>query len=104
MGLVFGIVQIANKFGIDTPENTIYLRMSYGSVQAICLMTMAFIYWRITSNNDETPFVYNEAKNAFDQTEVDTIHTTVKEYDMKQLRTLLFQTVFGGIFSIHNRY
>jgi hypothetical protein len=97
MGLVFGIVQLANKFGLDAPEHTDYLRMSYGTVQVICLMSIAFIYWQIMSNKDETPFVYKEGKNPFDQTDVETIETTVKEYDLKQLKTMAFQTILGGI-------
>lgn len=95
MGLVFGIVQIANKFQLDAPENTNYLRLSYGSVQLITLALIAYIYWRINKKNDETKLTYSEPKNPFSAEENPIIQTTYKEYDLGQAKALATQTLMG---------
>ncbi len=51
MAFVFGIVQIADKYKLDAPENTPYLRLSYALVQVVSVLLMALIYVRIKSKN-----------------------------------------------------
>ncbi|KAI8911056.1 hypothetical protein EDD86DRAFT_204294 [Gorgonomyces haynaldii] len=67
MAMVFGIVQVANKFQLDAPENEFYVRLAYGSVQVIGLLLVGYIAWTINSKNDKTEFIYNETKNPFDK-------------------------------------
>ena len=52
---------------MEAPENELYLRASYGTVQAIALAVIAWIYLVIKNKNDKTPFNYNETKNPFDK-------------------------------------
>jgi hypothetical protein len=67
MGIVFGLVQIANKFELDKPENTLYLRLSYSAVQTISLVIIGYIYMKIKAKNDNTKLVYQEAQSPFSQ-------------------------------------
>ncbi|KAJ3324077.1 hypothetical protein HDV06_000618 [Boothiomyces sp. JEL0866] len=95
MALVFGLVQLANKFQLDAPENTNILRIAYASVQLIGLATIAYIYTRIKSKKDQTKLVYSEPKAPFSTEEPALTRTTFEEYDIGQIKTLLFQTFTG---------
>jgi hypothetical protein len=67
MAVVFGLVQLANKYQLDAPENTNILRIAYGSVQGISLLLVAFIYYRINKKNDQTKLIYSEPQSPFSQ-------------------------------------
>ena len=93
MGLVFGLVQIANRYNIDAPENTMYLRLGYGTVQVITLAIVGWIYLKVRAAQDKTQLVYNDVKNPFDPSDKEVVKTTNLEYDTEQTRTLLTQTL-----------
>lgn len=95
MALVFGIVQVANKFELDKPENTTYLRISYLSVQAIAFAIIGIIYLKIQSKKDTTKLSYQEPKQPFATEEPEIVTTTYCEYDKTQARQLATQTAIG---------
>ncbi|KAJ3003531.1 phosphate transporter (Pho88) [Thoreauomyces humboldtii] len=86
MGLVFGLMQLANKFNLDGEENTTYLRIAYMSMQLCAFGAFYYVYLKVTSTNDTTPITYSEPKSAIDPTLGDPITTTHKEYDLKKLK------------------
>ncbi|KAI8584905.1 hypothetical protein HDU88_004499 [Geranomyces variabilis] len=83
--LVFGLMQVANKFELDKEENTNYLRMGYATMQLIAFASFALIYFKVTAKNDTTPLVYEEAKNPMNPTDVEKHATTVRDYDVKKI-------------------
>lgn len=95
MALVFGIVQLANKFELDSVQNAVYLRISYATVQAISLLIITWIYYKIKAKNDVTKLVYSEPKNPFQAEEPEPIVTTIMAYDIQQVKTLATQTLMG---------
>ncbi|KAJ3025531.1 hypothetical protein HDV00_012653 [Rhizophlyctis rosea] len=95
MGLVFGVIQIANKLNIDTPENTPYLRAAYLGVQLISLAVVLYIRLKVTAANDTTPLIYTEQKNPFDSSQIETHKTTHKDYDLSKIKESLTQQAVG---------
>ncbi|KAJ3160458.1 hypothetical protein HDU86_000792 [Geranomyces michiganensis] len=78
-------MQVANKFELDKEENITYLRLAYAAMQLIAFTSFAFIYARVSSLNDRTPLVYEEAKNPMDPSNVEKHVTTVRDYDVKKI-------------------
>ncbi|KAI8825279.1 inorganic phosphate transporter Pho88 [Fimicolochytrium jonesii] len=83
--VVFGLMQVANKFELDKEENTPYLRAAYLGMQIISVIVWGLIYSKVVAANDQTPLVYTEAANALDPSNTTTIRTTVKDYDIKKI-------------------
>ncbi|KAI8919248.1 hypothetical protein PhCBS80983_g00248 [Powellomyces hirtus] len=83
--VVFGLMQVANKFQLDKEENTAYLRAAYLTMQAIAFTALFIVYRKVVSRNDQTPLIYEEAKSALEPSNVETIRTTVRDYDVKKL-------------------
>jgi hypothetical protein len=67
MAMVFGLVQLANKYELDKPENTLYLRIAYAGSQLLQLSLLLFMYLKIQKNNDNTPLIYQEQQSPFSQ-------------------------------------
>ena len=96
MALVFGVIQVSQRLGLEDPEYTNYLRLSYGLVQLITAAIIAYIYVQVKGKEDKTVLVYNDQKNPFDPKDVEVVKTTVGEYDMTQVRTFATQTLTGN--------
>ncbi|KAJ3043471.1 hypothetical protein HK097_001738 [Rhizophlyctis rosea] len=95
LGLVFGIMQVANKFNLDRPENTTYLRASYLIVQIITAAIALFIQQKIKAKNDTTPLTYSEQKNPFDKENVEQHKTTFRDYDLSKIKEGFTQQAVG---------
>ena len=63
-------------------------------MQVIALLCIAYSYVRVSSSNDVSVLVYTEQTSPFDPA-IETVTTTVREHDAKQVQTLLFQTCLG---------
>jgi len=85
-----------NKIDFTDEQNLFRLRMVFGVVHGLLFAIIGFIYWRIHSNNDQreiqVPAV--TASGAADPSKPPTV-TTVKRYDLEQLRKLLTQLAMG---------
>ncbi|KAJ3230117.1 hypothetical protein HDU81_004769 [Chytriomyces hyalinus] len=92
IGLTLGIVQLANRFELERPEFVPYLRMAYFTTQLLALSVTYFIRTKITEKNDKTVLVYTEAKSFLEPKNVETVTTTVKEYDIKKTNEAFQQT------------
>jgi hypothetical protein len=67
MAMVFGLVQLANKYELDKPENTLYLRIGYAASQFLQLSLLLFIYFKVQKKNDNTALIYQEQQSPFSQ-------------------------------------
>ncbi|KAJ3015164.1 hypothetical protein HKX48_004745 [Thoreauomyces humboldtii] len=83
--LVFGLMQVANKFELDKEENTNVLRATYLGMQLITFAALGFVYMKVSAKNDQTPMIYEESKGVIDPGNSETIRTTVRDYDVKKL-------------------
>ncbi|TPX64823.1 hypothetical protein SpCBS45565_g05597 [Spizellomyces sp. 'palustris'] len=96
----------ANRFDLDNEANVHYLRAAYMGMQVIVAIVLFIVYRRVLAKKDETPLVYTEAKNPMDPKNVDTIRTTIKDYDITKLKeTLRGQVVAMAILGfIHYKW
>jgi hypothetical protein len=100
MAVVFGLVQLANRYELDKPENTDILRISYFLTQLLSFIAIYVMYTKISKKNDETKLVYSEPPKPMSGDEPEIITISVKDYDLKQLKQLATQTLIGlGIVS-----
>jgi Phosphate transport (Pho88) len=95
--LIIGNTVKLTIIGIQPSFNRSYLRLSYGSVQLITLLIIAWIYYKITLQNDTTRLVYSDPKSPFSTDEPEPIVTTVKDYDLAQAKQLATQTIMGVV-------
>ncbi|KAI8929218.1 inorganic phosphate transporter Pho88 [Entophlyctis helioformis] len=97
IGVVFGVVQVANYFKVDTPENTPYIRIAYAFSQLLIAAVFVYIYLRIKAKADKTQLVYTDNKSAFSfmapASDAEIVKTTVQEFDQEQLQTSITQTL-----------
>ncbi|TPX33362.1 hypothetical protein SmJEL517_g03721 [Synchytrium microbalum] len=104
IGLAFGVMQVANRLNFDTPENANYIRIAYATVQVIQMAIFYYIYTQIDAKKDETELKYTEVKNPMDTgAEAEIVETTVRDYDVAQLRTAVMGALMGiaAITGIH---
>ncbi|KAH6594986.1 hypothetical protein BASA50_004765 [Batrachochytrium salamandrivorans] len=93
IGIVLSVVQVANYFKLDAPENAQYIRLGYFVSQLIGYIAMGVLYFRIRAKKDTTALIYNETKNPFAPSDVKVIQTTVGEYDQEQVKTFFTQAL-----------
>ncbi|RKO95172.1 hypothetical protein CAUPRSCDRAFT_2123, partial [Caulochytrium protostelioides] len=76
-------------------ENVTYFRISYAAVQALSLLILYYVRITILRKNDETPFYYTKAPPPMSGEKGEDVQTTVKAYDLEQLREQVKQTLIG---------
>ncbi|KAJ3083575.1 hypothetical protein BCR33DRAFT_722317 [Rhizoclosmatium globosum] len=97
IALVLGINQLATRFDLERTEFIPYIRAAYFTVQLLTLTIAYYIKNKIEEKNDKTALIYTEAKSMFDPKNVETITTTVKEYDAKKADETMQQTVLAVV-------
>ncbi|EGF82869.1 hypothetical protein BATDEDRAFT_23108 [Batrachochytrium dendrobatidis JAM81] len=91
IGLVLSVVQVANYFKLDAPENILYIRIAYGVSQLVGYSIMAYVFMRVRDKNDKTALIYNESKNPFAPNESKVVTSTVGDYDKEQVKNFFTQ-------------
>ncbi|TPX40873.1 hypothetical protein SeMB42_g05843 [Synchytrium endobioticum] len=103
LAVVFGVMQVATKLNLDTPENANYIRAAYATMQVVQAALLYYIYIVINKKNDDTELKYTEVKNAMDSSEAEIVETTVRDYDIAQLRQAVVAQLVGmmAVVGIH---
>ncbi|KAJ9071740.1 phosphate transporter (Pho88) [Entomophthora muscae] len=94
IGLVLGLIQVAKRLDLENPAKLPYLRAGYATSQAIVLGLLFFIYSRIQAANDQTELKYEE-KKPMSQDPPTEIVTTVRDYDIGELKKQIQSTGIG---------
>ncbi|KAI9199846.1 inorganic phosphate transporter Pho88 [Polychytrium aggregatum] len=93
--LVFGLMKLGDLYKLDAPENALYIRLGYGLCQVVILAALAITWQRINQKKDQTALVYVKQNNPLDAKDVETIKTTVYEYDKEQALAFFKQTAMS---------
>ncbi|KAJ3075644.1 hypothetical protein HDU98_007328 [Podochytrium sp. JEL0797] len=97
IALVLGINQLATRLDLERTEFIPYIRMAYFTVQLLTLTINYYIRNKITEKNDKTVLIYTEAKSMFEPKNVETVTTTVKEYDLTKSNEAFQQAVLAVV-------
>lgn len=91
------MMQVSRKLDLEDPTILLYVRIFYGSCQAIALLVYAYARFKIGSKNDLTTIKYVEPANPMSgSSEPKAVVTTVKEYDLGQVDALV-KSVFTSL-------
>lgn len=91
------MMQVSRKLDLENPDILFYVRVAYLSCQAIALLVYLYTKAKINSKNDLTTMKYVEPANPMSgETESKVVVTTVKEYDLKQVDSLI-KSVFTSL-------
>lgn len=82
-----------NKFGLEWPVDI--LRIAYGTVQAIALVSYLFVYSRIEASASTTEKLTVKSKQATGPEKTEEL--TVKEYDHREAKGALGRLVMGAV-------
>ncbi|KAJ3411860.1 phosphate transporter (Pho88) [Chytridiales sp. JEL 0842] len=106
LALVYGLVQVLNKFDLDNIAYLNYIRALYIGSQLIQALVLEITRMKIKAKNDETPLVYKEPKGLFDNTEPKTVSTTVKLHDLARIAEAYQQMLIsvGLMIFLHFQY
>lgn len=97
IGIMLVMMQVSKKLDLEDPTILLYVRIAYLSCQAIALLVYLYTRVKISSKNDLTTLKYVEAPNSMaGETEPKAVITTVKEYDLKQVDSLI-RSVFTSL-------
>ncbi|KAK6198609.1 inorganic phosphate transporter Pho88 [Scheffersomyces amazonensis] len=91
------MMQVSRRLDLEDPTILFYVRVAYGSCQALALAIYLFVRAKINAKNDLTTLKYVEPANAFGgEPEPKAVVTTVKEYDLQQVNTQI-KGIFSGL-------
>ncbi|CAH6722302.1 SRP-independent targeting protein 3 [[Candida] jaroonii] len=82
------MMQVSRRLDLENPDILFYVRVIYGSLQALTFFVFFLTRLKINSKNDLTTLKYVEPANPMSgETAPRAVVTTVKEYDLKQIDT-----------------
>ncbi|KAK6461207.1 inorganic phosphate transporter Pho88 [Scheffersomyces coipomensis] len=91
------MMQVSRRLDLEDPTILLYVRAAYLGCQAIALAVYLLVRVKINAKNDLTTLKYVEPANPLGgESEPKAVITTVKEYDLKQIDTLI-KGVFSGM-------
>lgn len=80
------MMQVSRNLDMENPDILFYVRVVYGSLQALTLMVYLFTKVKINAKNDLTTLKYVQPANPMSgESEPKAVVTTVKEYDLQQV-------------------
>ncbi|EDK47186.1 phosphate transporter (Pho88) [Lodderomyces elongisporus] len=89
-------MQVAKKLDFEDPNVLFYTRAFYIACQVSTFLIYLFIRLQVDKKNDLTTIKYVEPANPMAGTEARAVVTTVKEYDMQQINSLI-KGIFTGL-------
>jgi len=93
---VLPVVFLVQKIDFTEPTNVLIAQTVFGVVQGLVLLICAYIYLKIKTRNDQARVTVPPAATPFGgATTGEAQHTTVRDYDISQLRKFAQQVVIG---------
>ncbi|KAH6902107.1 inorganic phosphate transporter [Coprinopsis sp. MPI-PUGE-AT-0042] len=84
-----GVMQLAKRVPFDDPVILNYVRVAYVSVQLVILGVYYYLSTIVKQKNNQTVLKYVEQPSPMSSDEPKVVTTTVKDYDLGQVSTLL---------------
>lgn len=82
------MMQVSRNIDMENPDILFYVRVVYGTMQALTMGVYLFTKMKISAKNDMTTLKYVQPANTMaGETEPKAVVTTVKEYDLQQVDT-----------------
>lgn len=84
--IMLAMMQVSRRLDLEDPTILLYVRVIYGSLQALTFAIFMFVKFKINNKNDLTTLKYVEPANPMaGQAEPKAVVTTVRDYDLKQV-------------------
>eukprot|EP00755_Sulcionema_specki_P006737 Sspe_Gene.36261::Locus_17547_Transcript_1_1_Confidence_1.000_Length_2874::g.36261::m.36261 len=103
--VLLGCFFLLKAIDFEDPDNLATLRLTYGTVQTVCLLSLVWIYLQVTRKNDTTQVKVYEAQSfgQIDDTPFQVIRT-VAEYHEEQLKSLALKLIMGAVICLGIHY
>jgi len=89
------VVFLVQKIDFTEPINVLIAKTVFGAVQGLVLLICAYIYLQIKNRNDQARVIVPPAATPFGGAPTGEARTTVRDYDISQLRKFAQQVVIG---------
>lgn len=100
MLVVLPVLFLVQKVDFTNPDNVFIAQLSFSTVQALILLISAYIYLQITKRNDRTQITVPPTPTPFGGPTGEAQRTTIRDYDISQLRKYVQQVVIGVAIAI----
>lgn len=83
------MMQLSKRIDMENPDILFYVRVAYVSFQVLTVLVYLYAKAKINSKNDLTTLKYVKPANPMSGESESAVITTVKEYDLQQVDTLI---------------
>ena len=96
MAMVLGLAQVVKYFDLANAKNAFPIRVTYGVVQILIFLVLAYIRSCILKNKEKGTVTVTSPPKPFSDEEPKSERISIAEYDMRELNKVLQQTFMSA--------